>query len=106
MPARGVKGCQAARCDSHVKGTKVMKRYLALAAFSVFGAAGLQTAALADGTYVYSDGSIKDYADVIAVPAPMPVPMKEATWYLRGDVGGSFVGSFDVNTNLIVEFYK
>lgn len=76
-----------------------MKRTLSAAALTFALATGSASGAKADGTYVYPNGGIKDYADAIAVPAPMPVPMKEATWYLRGDIGGSFVGSLDVDTD-------
>lgn len=54
-------------------------------------------AALADGTYVYGDGSTKDYYAGVPVPAPEPVPFKDAQWYLRFDIGGSFVGEVDVD---------
>jgi len=54
--------------------------------------------ALGEDTYVYGDGSTKDYAAGIPVPAPMPVPMQDAQWYLRLDLGGSFVGDVDIDT--------
>ncbi len=53
--------------------------------------------AFGEGTYVYGDGSTKDYAAGTPVPAPMPVPMQDAQWYLRLDIGGSFVGDVGVD---------
>ncbi len=66
---------------------------LALSLGFLMSAAG---GALGEGTYVYSDGSTKDYMAGVAVPAPMPIPMQEAEWYLRLDIGGSFVGNVSV----------
>lgn len=54
--------------------------------------------AAGEGTYVYGDGTTKDYAAGVPVPAPMPVPMQDARWYVRFDIGGSIVGDVDINT--------
>jgi len=67
---------------------------LALSLGFLMSAAGV---ALGEGTYVYGDGSTKDYMAGVAVPAPMPIPMQEAEWYIRLDIGGSFVGSVDTD---------
>jgi opacity protein-like surface antigen len=32
-------------------------------------------------------GSVKDYRNVVAVPAPRPLPSPTRDWYLRGDIG-------------------
>lgn len=73
-----------------------MKRQIQFAAAALVCCLG-GTNALADGTYVYGDGSVKDYSLAVPVPAPAPVPMREASWYLRGNVGGSFTGALDTS---------
>ena len=66
-------------------------------ALSVALLLGTTGASLAEGTYVYGDGSTKDYMAGVPVPAPMPVPLTESIWYLRLDIGGAYVGSADVD---------
>ncbi len=51
--------------------------------------AGTSASGIAGGDW--SDAGIKDYSASIPVPAPIPVAINAAQWYLRGDIG--WVGS-------------
>lgn len=72
-----------------------MIKKLSTIAFGLAVLAVNASGALAEDVYVYSDGSTKDYMAGVPVPAPMPVPMHDAQWYIRFDIGGSVVGDVD-----------